>query len=531
MALSYRGGCENSAIDGADVVVNLPGGTATNDVVLIGHGSPRSGTTMGMDTGGYTEIVHFDNASNVVVSINRKVMGGTPDSTAQANGSAVSADAHTVVGHVWTGADTTTPEDATGTTASSINNPAIVTVTNGAVVLAWMMSRVNDAAVTAPTNYINQVDITDSDTRSTTMCVASREIASAGSEDPATWTDITSTSPGAVTTAIRPAASGAKTISADSVSWSWTATAVSIEHGREVVPESVAWSWSAQNVGLHKGKTIVPDSVAWSWNAADVSLEHGREIIPDSVAWSWSVTNAGLEHGKEIVPESVAWAWNVDDVTFRHGYEIVPESVAWTWSASDVTFVTAAQKIIVPDDVAWSWSTGDISLEHGWELVPEDVAWNWSVGDATFTIGGVAPVVETPQPSLGRLEPLKFVDLDEWLKEHHPVTKEEVKQVVEAAQEQIDRKEEIVERARRTLEIERAKARNESNERFDRAARRLNAVIDRAQAQIDAYAAFITEMALRGAALERQIRESAERERAYRMNDDEEALITIIHLL
>lgn len=177
------------------------------------------------------------------------------------------------------------------------------------------------------------------------------------------------------------------TLVPDSVSWSWSATAVSLEFGRELVPGAVSWTWNATNVTLSKGLTFVPGSVAWSWAAQDVSLKHGRELVPSSVAWAFTVTDAGLEHGYELVPAVVSWQWAADNVSLEYGYEIVPENVSWSWTSDDVTLVYGASYQIVPDSAAWAWSATDVSLEFGYELVPDVADWTWGAGaDVTLTI-------------------------------------------------------------------------------------------------------------------------------------------------
>lgn len=167
---------------------------------------------------------------------------------------------------------------------------------------------------------------------------------------------------------------GDPVLAVDDVSWSWTADAVALEYGRELVPDSVAWTWTASAVTMVHGYPLAAASVSWTWSATDAALEYGREVAADNVAWSWTVTAAALERG----------------------FELVPDSVAWSWSAADVTLIHAAgNPFLVADSVAWSWSATDASLERGFKLAADDVAWSWSAGDVTLTVAGVAaPAVE-----------------------------------------------------------------------------------------------------------------------------------------
>lgn len=222
MTLSLRGTSENSATNGNDVTLTHPGGIATDDVVYVGY-CVRTGDVdldMSVTTSGYTELadLYADNNRDANLGVFRKKMGETPDSTVVCVGSGNSFEATTAVEHVWDGVDTTTPEDATTTTATAIgdptapNGPAITTVTANAVVLTFAAHTDRDDTVTAPSGYGNQVDIGETETRNCMVAMASIAVASPSEEDPQPWTDWTTNAANAwctATVAIRPAAGGA----------------------------------------------------------------------------------------------------------------------------------------------------------------------------------------------------------------------------------------------------------------------------------------------------------------------------------
>lgn len=211
MALSLRG----TAVSGtgaADPTCTLPVGTATDDVVYFAvHTQHNSDFDLSMITTGYTELADLfqDDTTDSSLGVFRKIMGATPDSTAQAETGAAFAVA---VCMVWTGADTTTPEDATTTTAGAINGgtpnpPSITTVTANAIVLAIGGSSEADAVTNPPTGYSNLVDLQSG---TANVMMSSKLVASPGAEDPGTYADVSGTTADAwtaATVAIRPAAS------------------------------------------------------------------------------------------------------------------------------------------------------------------------------------------------------------------------------------------------------------------------------------------------------------------------------------
>ena len=223
MALTLRGSAENSAIDGGSVTVTHPVGIAQDDVVYVAHGIGNGTTdlTLTLTTTGYTKLIELFGGGTTAINLAvwRKIMGATPDSTAVCDGTGGAGDTTTCVEHVWTGADTGTPEDATtvGTTNTTAdpNSPSIVTVTDNAIVLSLVSKDVSDATVTAPTGYSNKIDINATDTNSSTTGVASISKTPAGTEDPPVWTGFAAPASdvwAAATVAIRPAAGAAASI-------------------------------------------------------------------------------------------------------------------------------------------------------------------------------------------------------------------------------------------------------------------------------------------------------------------------------
>lgn len=219
MALSLRGTAENSGIDGADLSITLPAGVAEDDGVWLAYAEgTNSDVDMAMVTTGYTELADLNRGPSIQnnLGVFRKIMGATPDSTATCDGHGDAGAPLVAVCQVWTGADTTTPEDATSTTATADagdpDSPSITTVTDGAVVISFGSTNANDGAVTAPSGYSDQVDVGRTDSASATVGAASITVASAGPENPASWTNWSGAvfpRHCAVTVAVRPGGGGA----------------------------------------------------------------------------------------------------------------------------------------------------------------------------------------------------------------------------------------------------------------------------------------------------------------------------------
>lgn len=227
MALSLRGTAfviyDNN---GLDMTVTHPGGIAENDVVYLAynHAGEVDVDMLVVSPSGYTELadLYSDDTVDANGGYYRKVMGATPDSTVTVDHKGGLQYSVNAVEHVWSGVDTTTPEDATTTTATDTNSslsdsPSITTVTANAIILtvgAVGVTNLTDATKTEPTGYSNPVVAAHSGSSgwSGGCWMASKLIASPGAENPGAWSGGTSNNDSAwtaATIAIRPAAGAA----------------------------------------------------------------------------------------------------------------------------------------------------------------------------------------------------------------------------------------------------------------------------------------------------------------------------------
>jgi hypothetical protein len=212
MAISLVGTASGTAASGGDVTITLPT-CLQDDLVCVFGGHGRTSNNAGVSTSGYTENTDLATSARTVFSY--KKMESSPDTSVTCIGSTNTDDATVYVVMVFRGVDTTTPIDATTTTASSFgaggspNPPSITTVTDGAAVIAVGHQSVDDSTITAPSGYGNLVNATQSETLSTSVGAAWVAKATAGAENPgsfSTWDTFQAWQ--ALTVALRPAGPG-----------------------------------------------------------------------------------------------------------------------------------------------------------------------------------------------------------------------------------------------------------------------------------------------------------------------------------
>lgn len=198
-----------TARNGLDVTLTFDGSPAEDDVVVL-FGGHHANDQIGPITAGYTSPVS-NFGSDPRFGVWLKALGPTPDADVVCEGGGNGQSGVAYGCYVLRGADISNILDAalatTGpSTATTRDNPAITTVTDGAWVLALLgVTGSATAAGTIP-GYSNQVEASAVDTVRAVAAGTTIEIAAAGIEDPPAWSGIGTTQDWyAVTVAIRPA--------------------------------------------------------------------------------------------------------------------------------------------------------------------------------------------------------------------------------------------------------------------------------------------------------------------------------------
>lgn len=204
-----------TALTGGDGSAALDG-----DIVYVAGGRASSGINddVSMSTAGYTELadLYADDGNDCNLGVFRKVMVGTPDTTAVITVNGTSTGGAAATAFVFYAIDTTTPEDVTRTTATGANTnvanpPSITPITPGAWILAFYAGT-SGTTVTGPTAPANMTNFRDNtsggSTRRYQIGGALKTDWSSGAFDPDPWagtTDDANQSWAAVTIPLRPA--------------------------------------------------------------------------------------------------------------------------------------------------------------------------------------------------------------------------------------------------------------------------------------------------------------------------------------
>lgn len=316
MPISIRGTSLSSfANNGANATLNLSGlSLQENDVVLISCAAPRiTGNTPAVVSAGWTQVAtpHLGSTTNrPSIGVWYKRMGATPDSSVEVSGDGSGNTDTTIIGIAFSGVDTTTALDQTTTTAgetlSTNPNPAsIVTQTNGAEVVVFACGQVNDGTVVAPSGYSNGISIVGNDTVDHTHALASKNVATAGTEDPPPWTTWSSSYWYTYTVALKPAPA-AQNINLNQSLESDSTQAVSIQK-KVSIAQTIETNLS-QGVALGSGATEINVTQVTETEVAQALV--GQKRV--------NVGQAGGSGGGLPLPDTDL-VWYVDDDDLSDG--------------------------------------------------------------------------------------------------------------------------------------------------------------------------------------------------------------------
>lgn len=194
----------NGQINGGNPSITWPT-LSSGDVTIVA--AVHRTAIANLTESGYTQIADkAGGGGGMNLRVWRKVQGGTPDTTASYNGGGSASDACLIIGMAFRGVDGTTPEDATPTTSSSAssnpNAPSITTATNGAAVIAIGGSLINDSSISSM-GYSDFIGLNVNDTNPVTGAMSWTTKATAGAEDPPSYSSFFSGDCAAATVALR----------------------------------------------------------------------------------------------------------------------------------------------------------------------------------------------------------------------------------------------------------------------------------------------------------------------------------------
>lgn len=366
MAISLvTGGALTGAVNnGGTVTITFPAGVLQNDVVYVCSGidGPAS-----MSTSGYTPVSNITSGSQQT-RVWRKIMGATPDTNVAVDGTGQPQDAHTVVALILRDVEVSQPEDATPTTASGSstnpNNASITTTFNKAWVLAFASSAVNDATITAPSGYINQTNIAQTDTNPSTTGVATKEVTVAGAEDPASWTDWATGTWGAITVAVRPG--GFISVVVTGVSGTGQVGDVAVQESVKVPVTGNVGTGQVGSVAIALPRSVTVTGESATGEVGDVTVTaEASAVIPFGVVGVTQLGNEDLRIPIQFLVSGVEGTGEVGTVTSRQGFEIMVMGFSLEMQEGQVVIWFG-----IDDSQGSIWVPVNDSQVPDWMLVP-----------------------------------------------------------------------------------------------------------------------------------------------------------------
>ncbi|MGE0853869.1 MAG: hypothetical protein AB7O44_30375 [Hyphomicrobiaceae bacterium] len=439
MAISRVGDTSGYFANGVAISQALPTGMAQGDIVYAITGR-NNNTALTITSSGWTQVAAVGSAgNNGRLEVWRKVMGSSPDTTIDFSDTVQPRTCITIALRV---VDTTTPEDATPTTAiitgaaSFPNSPSITTATNGALVIAAFTNPANDAVFTNPTGYTDQVAIAGANR---TSGLSIKTVATAGAEDPGAWAGIQKASCN-VTIAVRP--SSARVLVTDAGSIAVTGSAATLKWGHKLVAGAGSVAVTGQAATLKWGHKLIAGAGAISvtgqaallkWTRAPlvagpgsiaitgqaVTLKYVRKLIAEAGSIAVTGQPASFVHHFKLTAGTGSVAVTGQNLTFNYARKLQAGAGSYAVTGFDIAFITQANKVLSADPGAievtgqaatFRWDhkfrldAGSIAingqpvtLKHGWKLAggagsysvigrPIDLLWDQRLDQGAGTI-------------------------------------------------------------------------------------------------------------------------------------------------
>jgi hypothetical protein len=412
----------NGSTAAVNATVNLPGSiVAGNTLVVVVRKSGEVGISFPGDwTPGE---VSAGDASDDAFGWGYKKADGTEGGTITINGNSSTKYA-AVAYQIGNAADpTVTPPEsaALAFSASTTPNPPATTPTGGAKDYLWIVAGTWEGEQTSPPTFpANYGSSQLSATSGTGGAVATNcqvhgaiRTNNAASEDPGTFTISSSDDWACWTIAVHPAAVVTYTLVPDAAAYTYTATAATVEFGRQIAPEAASYTYTATDAALSRGMPIDAASAAYAYTASDASLEHGYQLTIEAAAYLYTATDADLTYtpvgggytldaaeasyiytasdvalSREmpLSAESATYAWTATDGSLEFGRQITIEAVAYVWTASDASLEQS--HLLDVASAAYAWGVTDIDLLHTYPLDIDGNAYTWSATSATLEYSG-----------------------------------------------------------------------------------------------------------------------------------------------
>lgn len=403
----------NATNNGGDVTINFT--ALAGDLVCVFGGHPtRGGSSYGPSTSGYTQDT-LDTATNTCgFGFWHKSMGTTPDTSVTCKGTGNTQDACAYVVYVVRGVNASTQIDATSviTNGSSTNpdSPSITTATNNALVISAAGSVVNDATITAPSGYSTVLSNNATDNNPYTAAAAYLTKATAGAENPASFTNWSTGAWKAITVALRPGTvanssmsrrrrfGGADTDTTLTLTTSdayyesavFSATYTDLNacelgavHGANTAVQTVEDAWV--QVAYVPAVALNADVGTFTLTGKDATFPLGRSMAADLGTYTLTGQDAGLIRGVVLVADKGTYTLTGQDATFPRGIVIAADPGGYVLTGLDAAL---ARGVLLTADTGTYTLTGqDAAFTKALLAAAEAGSFTFTGKDADFVRG------------------------------------------------------------------------------------------------------------------------------------------------
>jgi hypothetical protein len=179
------------------------------------------------------------------------------------------------------------------------------------------------------------------------------------------------------------------TLTADSASYTYTPTDVSLKKGHRLVAESASYTFTTTDASLRKSIPLAAESASLTYSGSTVALKVGRVIPAAASSLTYTPTDVALKVGKLLTAESASSTYTPTDVSLKKGYRLDAQSAEYTFTGQDMTGQTGGNKTLdaQPATLNYSASNATLTVQRIVQIGQRLGIGQMTIG-STFRVGG-----------------------------------------------------------------------------------------------------------------------------------------------
>lgn len=157
-------------------------------------------------------------------------------------------------------------------------------------------------------------------------------------------------------------ASSARTLSADSGSFSFSGTAATLKLGRRVDAAGGSFAFSGSAATLKRGYKVIAAAASFSFTGQAATLKIGRRLDAAAASFAFTGTASTLKVGYKVAADAASFAFTGTAASFSRTYQVAAGSGSFSFSGQSATLKVGYKLSAVAGSFTWSGTDATLTL-------------------------------------------------------------------------------------------------------------------------------------------------------------------------